>query len=78
MLICSAMARGMVDLDADRALHLAARDASDRSTSRRARVDQIPILRYLVVGAGIASEGGAGAARAKKPLNQPNHMEHSQ
>jgi hypothetical protein len=28
-----------------------------------ARVEQIPILRYLVVGAGIASEGGAAAQK---------------
>jgi hypothetical protein len=34
----------------------------------------------IVVGAGIASEGGAGvvAACAKKPPNEPNHMERSQ
>jgi len=45
-----------------------------------ARVEQIPILRYIVVGAGSATERGAGvvAARAKKRQNEPNHMEHSQ
>jgi hypothetical protein len=41
--------------------------------SSRARVEQIPILRYIVVGAGIASEGGAGvvAACAKKGKTNP-------
>jgi hypothetical protein len=35
-----------------------------REVMQRTRFEQIPILRYVVVGAGIASEGGAGVVAA--------------
>jgi hypothetical protein len=37
-----------------------------------ARVEQIPTLRYIVVGAGIASEGGAGGVAACAKIRKTN------